>query len=288
MSKICFLIAAHKNYNQSMRLINHLKKDFDIYVHIDKKSKLDIKSFDNVKIYKKHKIYHAEFSQVIGTLFLLRESSKNNYDRYIFISAQDVPLKTNKEIIDLFSKEENRDKEFINYGKIVEDNNFYEVSKDRLCYYYPHGYIINYYHKFFHYKVRNILSKLYPKRRMIENLYTGFSWWNLTDNAVKYILDYTEKNKNYINRFNYTWCSDEYFFQTILLNSKFKDSCKNDYLRYIDWSMKYGSNPITFKFEDYNDIKNKCSNAIFARKFDENIDNDIINKLYEDLEYKNV
>ena len=37
MNKNCILIAAHKNHNQIMRLINHLKTDFDLYVHIDKK-----------------------------------------------------------------------------------------------------------------------------------------------------------------------------------------------------------------------------------------------------------
>ena len=44
MNKICFLILAHKNQSQLMRLINHLKKDFDIYIHIDKNSKLNLKS----------------------------------------------------------------------------------------------------------------------------------------------------------------------------------------------------------------------------------------------------
>ena len=284
MNKICFLIAAHKNQNQLMRLINHLKKDFDIYVHVDKKCKLNLKSFDNVKIYKTYKIYHAEFSQVIGTLFLMNEAYKNNYERYIFISGQDVPLKSNREIIDFFSKDENKDKEFINYIKMDENNIFYEISVDRLSYYYPHGYIRKWYSKLFHSKIRNVLSKLYPRRKMISNLYNGSSWWNLTNNAVKYILEYLKKDKYYIKRFNYTWCSDEYFFQSVLLNIDLKDNCVNDYCRYIDWSGKYGQNPVTFKLEDYNDIKNNINNNLFARKFDENIDNDIIDKLYEDLE----
>ena len=284
MNKICFLIAAHKNQNQLMRLINHLKKDFDIYVHVDKKCKLNLKSFDNVNIYKTYKIYHAEFSQVIGTLFLMNEAYKNNYERYIFISGQDVPLKSNREIIDFFSKDENKDKEFINYIKMDENNIFYEISVDRLSYYYPHGYIRKWYSKLFHSKIRNVLSKLYPRRKMISNLYNGSSWWNLTNNAIEYILDYDKNNPNYLKRFNYTWCSDEYFFQSVLLNSDLKDNCVNDYCRYIDWSGKYGQNPVTFKLEDYNDIKNNINNNLFARKFDENIDNDIIDKLYEDLE----
>ena len=55
MNKNCILILAHKNHNQIMRLINHLKTDFDLYVHIDKRNKLNIKSFDNVNVYKKFK-----------------------------------------------------------------------------------------------------------------------------------------------------------------------------------------------------------------------------------------
>ena len=80
MSKICILILAHKNYNQTMRLINHLKKDFDLFVHIDKKSALKIDSFENVKVYKKFKVYHGGFSQIVTTLFLMEEAIKNNYD----------------------------------------------------------------------------------------------------------------------------------------------------------------------------------------------------------------
>lgn len=34
MNNICFLIAAYKNHNQTMRLINHLKKDFYLYVRM--------------------------------------------------------------------------------------------------------------------------------------------------------------------------------------------------------------------------------------------------------------
>ncbi|MBW5378864.1 glycosyl transferase, partial [Brachyspira pilosicoli] len=111
-------------------------------------------------------------------------------------------------------------------------------------------------------------------------------WWNLTNNAIKYILEYIEKNPNFLKRFNYTWCGDEMFFQSILLNSEFKNDCINDNLRYIDWSEKKGSSPKTFNINDYNIIKENINNNLFARKFDENFDNDIINKLYKDLEVK--
>lgn len=278
MNKNCILILAHKNHNQIMRLINHLKTDFDLYVHIDKRNKLNIKSFDNVNVYKEFKTYHGGVSLVIATLFLIEEAYKNNYDRYIFISGQDVPLKTNKEIINFFDT--NKNKEYISYESINNSEAMYKEMSFRLNSY-NFGKL---YRLIFHRNIRELLSN-FPliKRTTPENIYYGSQWWNLTNNAIKYILDYTKQNPNFLKRFNYTWGSDEFYFQSILLNSEFKNNCINDNLRYLIWGV---GTPINFTIKDYDDIKNNINNNIFSRKFDENFDNDIINKLYKDLEVK--
>lgn len=278
MNKNCILILAHKNHNQIMRLINHLKTDFDLYVHIDKRNKLNIKSFDNVNVYKEFKTYHGGVSLVIATLFLIEEAYKNNYDRYIFISGQDVPLKTNKEIINFFDT--NKNKEYISYESINNSEAMYKEMSFRLNSY-NFGKL---YRLIFHRNIRELLSN-FPliKRTTPENIYYGSQWWNLTNNAIKYILDYTKQNPNFLKRFNYTWGSDEFYFQSILLNSEFNNNCINDNLRYLIWGV---GTPINFTIKDYDDIKNNINNNIFSRKFDENFDNDIINKLYKDLEVK--
>ena len=279
MNRICFLIAAHKNHNQLLRLINHLKKDFDIYVHIDKRSKLSLKSFDNVNIYKKIATYHGDVSLVNATIFLVKEALKNNYDRYIFISGQDIPLKTNKEIINFFDR--NKDKEFISFENIKNSDGIYKEMSFRLNAY-NFGKL---YRKLLSRKFREIVSNIpFIKRKTPENIYYGSQWWNLSHNAIKYILEYVEKNPQYLNRFNYTWGSDEFFFQSILLTSSLKDKCVNDCLRYLIWD---GGAPMNFHMEDYRKIKENIKDNLFARKFDENIDNDIIDKLYKDLENSN-
>lgn len=276
MNKICFLILAHKNENQLMRLLNHLKRDFDIYMHIDKRSKLNLKSFDNVRIYKNIITYHGDVSLVHATIFLMKEAVKNNYYRYIFISGQDIPLKTNKEIIDFFSK--NKDKEYTSYIRIDYNKGCYDEMSFRLNSY-NFGKV---YRKLFGRKFRDFISKFPPIRRTTpDNIYYGSQWWNLTDNAVKYILGYIEKNPDYLKRFNYTWGSDEFFFQSILMNSSFKDNCVNDCLRYLIWGV---GTPINLQMKDYDGIKENIKDNLFARKFDENIDSDIIDKLYNDLE----
>lgn len=274
MSKICILILAHKNYNQTMRLINHLKKDFDLFVHIDKKSALKIDSFENVKVYKKFKVYHGGFSQIVTTLFLMEEAIKNNYDRYIFISAQDIPLKNNFEIKDFF---ENNDREYLSYENIRNNEGFYKEMSFRLNAY-NFGF---WYRKLLSRKIREIISKIpFIKRQTPENIYYGSQWWNLTKNAISYILKFVVENQNYLERFKYIWGSDEFFFQSILMQSELKNNCENNCLRYLIWR---GGVPIVFKLKDYDNFIRGGVN-LFARKFDEKIDNDIIDKLYKDIE----
>ena len=187
-----------------------------------------------------------------------------------------MPLKTNKEIINFFDL--NKDKEFTSFVDIKYSEGFFNEMSFRLNSY-------NFgktYRKFLNRRVREVISN-FPliKRSTPENIYYGSSWWNLTNNAVKYILDYVEKNPDYLKRFNYTWGSDEFFFQSILMSSDFKDHCVNDCLRYLVWN---GGTTFDLKMKDYESIKKNIGDNLFARKFDENIDNDIIDKLYEDLE----
>lgn len=254
MNNICFLIAAHKNHNQTMRLINHLKKDFDLFVHIDKKSKLQIEESKNVKVYKKYKVHHGGFSQIVATLFLMEEAFKSNinnennkkdYDRYIFISAQDIPLKSNLEIKKFFA---NNDKEFLSFENIRNNEGLYKEMSFRL-----NAYNFGFWHrKLLSRKIRDIVSTIpFIKRQTPENIYYGSSWWNLTKNAVSYILKFVKENKNYLERFKYTWGSDELFFQSILMQSELKKTFENNCLRYLIWQ---GGAPIVFKLNDYDNF----------------------------------
>ena len=52
-------------------------------------------------------------------------------------------------------------------------------------------------------------------------------------------------------------------------------------MRYIRWDKKgeLRGSPYTFKISDYNELIE--SDKLFARKFDENVDFEIIEKIYE-------
>ncbi len=77
--KIAILITAHKNKTQLLKLIGHLKTSFDVYVHIDKKSKvnLDIKD-KNVFVYKEITVTHSDVTQITSSIILFRAAIKRH------------------------------------------------------------------------------------------------------------------------------------------------------------------------------------------------------------------
>lgn len=103
---------------------------------------------------------------------------------------------------------------------------------------------------------------------------------NLTHDAVSYILEYTNNHPEYLKRFRFTHCADEIYFQSILLNASFSKHCENNTLRYFNWS-KGPEFPRTLRMDDLNDIIQ--SDALFARKFDEQVDSEIISEVYRQL-----
>ena len=85
--------------------------------------------------------------------------------------------------------------------------------------------------------------------------------------------------------YRHTISADEIFLQTAVHHSKFKEnlykSAPNDIdasMRLIDWVR---GTPYVFQISDSDELIN--SDCMFARKFDENIDKQIIEKLYETL-----
>jgi len=278
--KIAIMMLVHKNEHQAQRLINHLSQDFDVFVHIDKRSKLNIVERENVFIYKKYRAYWGSFNQIIATLYLLEKAFQKGYDRYLLISAQDLPIKTNEEIKYFFEK---NDKEYLDIGKIPRSDGWPNMS--RLTAYNLNdlyrgigGKAVQKFLLKIPRKILRFLNKK-VKRTLNYDFYGGSNWTNFTHNCVKKIFEYLEKDKQYIPRYKWTSCADEIFYQTIITNIeglKIENNC----LRYVDWQSgpEY---PKTLRSEDY--AKIILANALFARKFDEEVDKDIIDKIYQKI-----
>ena len=68
--------------------------------------------------------------------------------------------------------------------------------------------------------------------------------------------------------------------QTLIAASPYADSVEDNNLRMIDW---FRGNPYTFRKEDFDSLMNAPQDKMFARKFDERTDGEIIRKIHDHL-----
>ena len=298
MQKHAFLIIAHNNWGQLKKLIECLdSQTHDIFVHVDKKSKdfdesyfIDSVTKSSLKFYREFTVYWGGFSQVQVEMFLLEQAHIEGYDYYHIISGADLPLKNNKEIDLLF--EENKGKEFILYdNNILEDNP--EISR-RTKYYH---FLQNYRRRFsqqwkndfftFLERVSLVFQILFRVNRVKDldwEIKYGSNWVSITNDLVTEILKQREKITKV---FSCTNCADELFVQTVAYNCGFKDKLyisengMAENARFIDWARGKNGNPYTFHKSDENILlENK---NLFARKFSETIDSEIIECIFKKI-----
>lgn len=290
MHKHAYLIIAHNNFEileKTLKILDDKKNDF--YIHIDKKVKNF--NFEKIKnIVKKSKIIFVErtnvkwghSSQIDCELILLKAAIKGSYFYYHLLSGTDMPIKSKKEIYDFFEK--NIGKEFIHFKNAKYDINL--NKKFKIYHFFP--YYLRSKYKYILGIIEIILIKLQEilKINRVKNqniqFQKGDQWFSITNSFAKYVLS---KESWIKNTFRYSSCCDEIFLQTLIINSEFKDSLYNKNFddnhvtsikRYIDW--KRGT-PYTFKKEDFNDLIN--SEALFARKFDLNIDRTVVDMIFK-------
>lgn len=296
--RIAYIILAHKYPEQLVRLISTLKTDdVSFFIHIDKNvdSKIfqqiftELKAFPNVSFLKRYKSTWGTFLLTKAILEGIKSIVETGtyFDYVIHLSGQDYLLKSNEQIKSFL--QENKGREFIEhfplpckkwkggglrrveYWHIRWKDEYYCIPEERE----------------FKSPIASLLYSfliwLFPKKRKFPEefpLYGGSAFWCLTGECVKWINDFVKQNPKFVNHFNYTYCSDELFYQTIILNSPFKDKVINEHLRYIDWGNNVNAyNPRILDKNDFDKIRE--SGKLFARKFDMTIDRDILDMIDE-------
>ena len=280
MMKSVFLLLVHANSGQLKRLINQLSGDNAIiYLQVDLKT--DISLFDEYKNYhsiifikNRIKVAWGGYSQVQGMVNSFKEIIPSlQMDQYVsVISGQDYPI-MRKEEMNAFLKL-NQGKAFMEYLLIPEE---WSVGLKRL-----QRYDLSDYHFPGFASLEIKMNAWLPKRKPPKELvYVGkSSWFTITVEHLKYIVDFLEKNHSIKKYFKLTWGSDELVFQTILYNSNYRAQMVNNNLRYIDWSAGK-ARPKVLDITDAEKLKQ--SGKFFARKFDEKVDSKILDWIDENL-----
>ena len=263
--RIAHLILTYTNPKQTERMIKKMyHENFDFYIHVDKKFDINphlfLEAIPNVFfINNRIDVQWAGFSTVVATFECIKEivATGKQYAFINFLSGQDYPLKSPEYLNDFFQK--NKGTEFLSFRDIKND---WKEGLIRMENYFLSGYNFRGKHR-----LEQVINKITPKRKIPYNMhpYGKSMFWMLSPETASFVVKVVENDKNLQKFFSLCWASDEFVFQTILLNSGYKDKIINNNYRYIDWSAG-GSNPKVLNEEDF-DLLSK-SNMLFARKFD--------------------
>lgn len=283
--KYAIIITAHTNPKQLKRLCATLIND-DCYfiVHIDKKSNLqdfenELKDIPNLYIISDYKVYWGDISQVDATIALLKKGLSLEVNYFFFISGVDYLIPIDNNLMKYIDPKKN----YMEFEQLP----YYKWGEEGRCdrYKYYHNIINNIfwfkinprntiYYKFSRYMVK--LQKILKiNRKFIKNHkpYSGANWININRECAEYIVN---NYKNYRKYFKYVYLPDEMVIQTIVMNSRLKDTVINETLRYIDW-FTGPDEPRTLTVEDYDKIIK--SGKLFCRKTDENRYEELLNML---------
>lgn len=279
--KTAILITAYKNVHQVLDIINYFDDRFNFYIHFDKKNtpndinKLSIHK--NVSVYTEYKVNWGSLNHLKAILFLGEKALKDEKNSYFYlISGQDFPTKP----VDFYT---NNDKNFLQFEQLPTISWSGNGGLNRYCYFniFDHISLKN---KTPLFKLNNWLIKIQKvfkiERRNLHNdfedIYGGSTWWSLKREALEYVV----LNPNatiYLKRMRHCFCSEEIYFQTILMNSNLKKTIQNNSLRYIDWESNRGGTP---SYLDKSDFDNIITNDyLFARKFNDSSSEQLKNLL---------
>ena len=277
------LISAYKDTDYLKRLINFFDKDFEILVHLDKKSKIDpqdIQINSNVHVFKKYTINWGSINHLKAILFLLQETLRidKNISYIHIISGGDIPVRKLSE----FKKFENSNIIYMEHTKVIDLNS--PVINRR----YKYGNRMP--NKDARKRYVRLVNKIYelthkPKSNIgkfrYNQLYKGLIWLSIPKEVAMYVINY-EKQNNFLADLKYVTVPEELYFQTILENSYFKPYIASNNLVFNDWSKpRNGSLPAILDETDYDDIVH--GPYFFARKIDKKISRKLIDKISKEI-----
>lgn len=297
-----YLILAHKNPLQLGRMIERLDDGASkFFIHLD--AKTPIESFTacleggHIRfIEPRERCVWGDFSIVRATIHLMEAASKEQ-GVFILMSGQDYPIQS-QGYINAFL-ENNKGFDFIEIEPL-EEKWKPKMVKDKLEHYHilhseERGHS-NCYAPFAHcsvfQKVRTLTHLLkgrlsvknfrllcsLPKRvAPFERQYAGSQFWAFSERTFYGVLHYIREHKAALEEYyKYTSSPDEIYFHSVLMDLVAKDSTikLKEQITYVNYFRKNN----VFITEDFDKLTS-AKGKLFARKFDTDIDIEILNKL---------
>lgn len=280
--RIAHVIITYTSPLLTERMIRHMMHaDFDFYIHVDSKKDFSAYAFleklPNVYfITKRIDVRWAGFSTVEAVLNSIRQilATGKEYGYINLLSGQGYPIKTAEEILGFYKA--NAGKLFMKYDSFDE----WTEAQARITQYHLVDYRFP-----GKYWIEKLINFLFPERKppIPLKFYGRSMFWSLTPESLRYVLKIHDQNPSLHRFFKFTWGSDEFFFQTILLNSSFASQVENMNCTYYDHKPHVPSPRVLVK-EDFPAIEG--SDKLFARKFDMGVDSEVLDMIDAMLDKK--
>lgn len=239
-----FMVMAHTDYEQLIRLCEKLKEYGDVFIHVDKNTSDDyyanLKSFANthntsgcyktIVVEKRVGVKWGAFSQVNAMRILLDnifDKKSPKYDRIIYISGLDYPLYSRKELENLCIA--NTGSELMTVYNISRGADAAQRQKVTLYHYFRD---INLTHRFLRKAIVGgtmlFLKYLGIRKKpfIIINgkrwdIYFSSQWFLLTHDCCEYVWENLRNNETLNAYFKTAKHPEESIVPTIVLNSKY-------------------------------------------------------------------
>ena len=297
-----YLILAHKNPLQLSRMIERLDDGASkFFIHLDAKTPIEpfaacLEGAHIRFIEPRERCVWGDFSIVRATIHLMEAASKEQ-GVFILMSGQDYPIQS-QGYINAFL-ESNKGFDFIEIEPL-EEKWKPKMVKDKLEHYHilhseERGHS-NCYAPFAHcsvfQKLRTLMHLLkgrlsqknfrllcsLPKRvAPFERQYAGSQFWAFSERTFYAVLHYIREHKAALEEYyKYTSSPDEIYFHSVLMDLVAKDSTikLKEQITYVNYFRKNN----VFVSEDFDKLTSE-KEKLFARKFDTDIDIEILNKL---------
>jgi hypothetical protein len=280
--KLAYIIMAHQHPQQLRRLITALQTETaSFFIHFSKKAESAyqeamelLKDMPNVYFVPRRHTYWGHPSLVKAALSGLRAivESGIDYDYVSLLSAQDYPIKKIADIERFF--EQNAGKQFIDYAPV-------DHTTPRALGIAPWSGISRIESWYFMYRSKKIYLPIKQKLPYGYTPYIGYLWWSFSCEFAEYAINFLDTHPRYTRFFDHVFISDEFFFQTLLLNSPFKNAAFNDDLRFADWENRNPTVPAILLEADFDRLQ--TTHHLFARKFDAKRDSVILDLIDKKL-----
>lgn len=270
--RVAYVISAYRRPHQLVRLVRRLETpNASFAIHVDRKTPDDVfrqmvDGLDgeaSVSFLERHTCNWGDFGHVRATLKGIDHllSAGPAFDYLVLLTGQDYPLRPAAEVEGFLARADGRS--FISHWPLPHEPWTGRGGLDRI--------------ERWHIVRRGRHMSLPLRRRIPGDLppFGGSPYWCLARPLVEHVHAVVRSQPELVRFFEHVFIPDELFFQTIAVNSAWRESLVDDNLRYIDWSRLPA--PAILRRDDFDRLVG--SSKLFARKFDEAVDAEILDLL---------